>query len=206
MTRNDSENDSTGWNESRRGVLRSGALALGGVVGLSSGVAAGQQTNETDSGDGVDPRDGDDDDPDFVIDREYEFAMFQQDFQSIGEFIITSPVIDWSPAVTLADGTALGDSYNTRMIRYRDGELVAMFVDRDAELPDYSERVGYVVDPEQEVDQGEFVQPQVYTMGGAGVEMDGDLLVNPVFRPVEDDYQEALLRTRAFGLQRNGER
>lgn len=94
---------------SRRDVLKTGALATAGLTVAGTGTAAAQIDEE--EGVGVD-------DDVFVNDEQWNYVMFQNDYRPESEFVITSPVIDWTPNVPANLGSPF-QGYNTRMIRYR---------------------------------------------------------------------------------------
>lgn len=167
--------------ESRRSFLRKGAFASGTLALGSSavGTVAAQE----------------DDDDAFVNDEAESIsaAMFSTAFRPGGRFIITSPVVDWTPDVQ-QNIAGQFENFNTRVIQYVDtNEQVLFFQAQDAEVPPYNEDAGFVVDNDQEFGIGDTVQPEIYTFGYdqevfGGQNRQG--LISVTARPLEEDAEE----------------
>lgn len=184
MTDNDFNLTDLMSDDSRRSFLKKGAATTGiAALGLS-GTAAAQQ-----DGDGVF------DEAEAQEQEQFTAAMFSTAFRPGGRFIITSPVIDWTPDVeqNIAGRFA---AFNTRVIQYVDtNEQVLFFQAQDAEVPQYDPELGYVPDDDEEFGEGEFVQPQVYTFGWdqevfGGQNRSGLIAVSAA--PLQEDEEEEL--------------
>ena len=189
MTEDDSHHTEQqyGSDESRRSFMKKGAVASGAAaLGLSGvGTAAAQD-------------EGAEDDSDDFINAEAESisaAMFSTAFRPGGRFIITSPVIDWTPDVQ-QNIAGQFEKFNTRVIQYVDtNEQVLFFQAQDAEVPNYNEDAGYVVDNDEEWGIGDEVQPEVYAFGYdqevfGGQNQQG--LISVTARPLEEDEEEGI--------------
>ena len=169
--------------ETRRSFLKKGAFATAGAS-LASGSAAAQAEGDDGLGAG--------DDEDDVVDEQFRGVVFQNNFRPDANFVITSPVLDWTPDVPADIGGPL-TAFNTRMITYMNtGERVPLFVSQDAENVDYVDDYGYVPDNDQEFAEDEWVQPEVFEMDNqySAFGQTNRLLtvqVNPLEEDVEDD-------------------
>lgn len=172
---------------SRRDVLKTGALTTAGLTVAGTGTAAAQIDEE--EGVGVD-----DDDDVFVNDEQWNCVMFQNDYRPESEFVITSPVIDWTPNVPANLGSPF-QGYNTRMIRYRGtGDNVLFFQSQDAQIPQFDEELGYVPDGDEEFAENETPQPQVFSLWqDATFHEETTRLVTANFSPVEEDFEDSVL-------------
>lgn len=162
----------------RRSVLKKGALATAGagLAGISTGGAAAQVED-----DGV------------VDDQEWDKGIISTgQFQPRGRFIITSPVLRWNPRVEEIRDNVWSE-YNTRLIRYLNtNDIVPFWQAHEAEVPDFNEQAGYVVDDEGDTFQDGTVQPEVFRMN-ADASLFGDSgYLTVQFTPVGEDEEEAL--------------
>ena len=169
---------------SRRNFMKKGALATAGVGLTASGTAAAQE---------------EDDDDVFANDEQWTFIMFQNDFRPESEFIITSPVLDWTPDVPANLGSPF-EGFNTRMIRYRGtGDNVLFFQSQGAQVPNYNEEAGYVVDDDQTFGENEFTQPEVFSLWNDASYYEGtNRLVTGSFSPVEEDFENQIFGEEDF--------
>ena len=160
---------------SRRNFLKKGALATVGTGLVASGTAAAQEEDDNDV---------------FVNDEQSRCVMFQNDFRPESEFVIVSPVIDWTPRVPANLGTPF-EGYNTRIISYRDsGDNVLFFQSQDAQVPNYNEEAGYVVDDDESFGENEFTQPEVFSLWNDASFFEGtNRLVTASFSAVEEDFE-----------------
>ncbi|WP_379695495.1 twin-arginine translocation signal domain-containing protein [Halopelagius fulvigenes] len=181
-------NETDGSGDSRRDFMKKGALASGAVaLGLGS------------SGSAVAQEDGGDDDDILLNDEKMDCIMYQNDFRPEAEFIITTPVVDWTPNAPANLGSPF-EGYNTRMISYRNtGDKVLFFQAQDAQIPNYSEEAGYVVDDDESFGENEFTQPEVYSLWNEASFYEGtNRLVKANFSPVEEDYENSLFEGEGF--------
>lgn len=178
----ESSNDRSSSGSSRRGFMKKGAVATAGLAAVP-GMAAAQ----------------DDDNDTFVNDARYRCVMFQNDFRPDADFIITSPVLDWTPDVPANLGNPF-ENYNTRMIRYRGtGENVLFFQAQDAQVPNFNQEAGYVVDDDQSFGENEFTQPEVFSLWNEASFYEGtNRLVTGFFSPVEEDYENQIFEEEGF--------
>lgn len=169
---------------SRRNFMKKGALATAGVGLATSGTATAQE---------------EDDDDVFVNNEQAQCVMFQNDFRPGSEFVITSPVIDWSPRVPADLGTPF-EGYNTRIISYRGtGDNVLFFQAQDAQVPNYNEEAGYVVDDDQTFGENEFTQPEVFSLWNDASFFEGtNRLVTATFSPTEEDFENDIWNDEDF--------
>lgn len=173
--------------QSRRSVLKKGAVAAGGLAlgTAATGSAAAQQ----------------DDNDDFINDEQIDGAMFIGDFDPDREFIITSPVIDYTPNVN-ENIEGVFDQFNTRMIQYQNSKRQAQFfVSADAQLPSYNPQVGYVVDDDQNFGPNQRPQPEIYTLRNNAQFFDNSnqALLNVTASPLEENNEDDVLDTGGSG-------
>ncbi len=169
--------------QSRRDVLKKGALATAGVglLGASSQSAAAQ---DGDAGG-------------------QKALIFQNDFKPFARFTFVSDVIDWVPNVEEVTDN-IWSEYNVRMIRYLNtGEQVPFFVAQDAQIGQYDDQLGFVVDEDDDPQQ-----PQVYEMDkNFALFGDSPRLVTVNFSPVPEEEEDDLLDNEDWwqdGLGGNG--
>lgn len=179
---NEKVSPETNEGSNRRTFLKKGSLATAGtgMVLSATGLGAAQEQEE-------------DDDDVFVNEEESTCIMFQNDFRPESQFVITSPVLDWSPDVPQNLGSTF-EEYNTRMIRYRNtGDNVLFFQSQDATVPDFDQEVGYVVDNDETFDENEFTQPEVFSLWNEASFYEGTTrLVTAKFSPVEEDVENGI--------------
>ena len=168
-----------GPEESRRGLLRKGALATGSaVLGLSITGSAAAQEDDADA---------------FRNEERFRCVLFQEDFRPGSEFVITSPVLDWTPPVPVDLGTPF-EGYNTRMIRYLGtGDNTVFFPSQDARIPGFDREAGYVVDDDENFGEDEFAQPEVFALRNEASFHEGTTrLVTGLFSSVEEDREDTI--------------
>lgn len=167
--------------ESRRSVLKKGALATAsaGVLGASADSVAAQEDDDDDADDGTD---------------DWQKALLNVGQARPGRnFIITAPVLDWSPDVEEIEDNVWSD-YNTRVIRYLNSdEQVLFWVAQEAELPEYSEENGYVVDAEGDTADDGTPQPEIYQMRREFSPFGDAAYVTVNFAPVGEDDEDGIL-------------
>ncbi|MFC7195595.1 hypothetical protein ACFQL4_14790 [Halosimplex aquaticum] len=124
------------------------AAAGTGVAATGAGAAAAQEGDETDTGGG----------------DSQKALMFSQSVNPFSEFVITSPVLEWVPNVEEVRDNVWSD-YNTRMIRYLGtGQRATFFQAQDAQVPNFNQEAGYVVDAEGDTADDGTPQPEVYRL------------------------------------------
>ncbi len=170
---------------SRRSVLKTGALTTAGLTLTGVGSAAAQQD-------------------DGIVDGESDKAlMFADQFNPNSRFVITSPVIEWNPNVQEVRDADWSE-YNTRMIRYLNtGQRAQFFMAEDAEVPEYDQQAGYVVDAEGDTQQGN-PQPEVFSMEQEWAPFGASRLVTVNFSPVGEDEEDDLLDDEDWWLDGDG--
>jgi hypothetical protein len=165
--------------ESRRSVLKKGALATAGagIVGASADSVAAQEGEGTESPEGS-----------------------QTALMNVGQarpgrhFVVTSPVIDWLPDVEEIQDAVWGD-YNTRVIRYLNSDEQFLFwVAQDAELPEYDEQAGYVVDAEGDTAEDGTPQPEVYEFHREFSPFGDSAYVTLNFAPIDESEEDQILQ------------
>ncbi|WP_225333197.1 hypothetical protein [Halomicrobium urmianum] len=163
----------------RRSVLKKGAAATAGLglTAAGSGSAAAQ----------------DDGDDDIIDDREWDKAIIPAgQFQPRSRFIITSPVLQWNPRVEEIRDNVWSE-YNTRAIRYlNSNEHVLFWQAQDAEVPEFDQEAGYVVDAEGDTFQDDTPQPEVFRMHSEGALFGDSGYVTINFTPVGEDEEDQL--------------
>ncbi len=160
----------------RRSVLKSGALATAGA-GLA-GVTSGGATAQDDDG--------------LADGQEWDKAIMPVgQFQPNSRFIITSPVLEWSPNVPEIRDNVWSE-YNTRAIRYLNtNEQVLFWQAQDAEVPNFNQEAGYVVDAEGDTaPDGNTPQPEVFRMRAQYSPFGDSGYVTVNFTPVGEDEQD----------------
>lgn len=165
---------------SRRSVLKNGVLATAGagLAGASTGSGAAQI----------------DDDDEVLEDQEWDKAiMAVTQFQPRSRFIITSPVLQWNPDVEEIRDNVWSE-YNTRAIRYLNtNEQVLFWQAHEAEVPNYNEEAGYVVDAEGDTFEDGTPQPEIFRMRGDASIFGDSGYVTVQFTPVGEDEEDELL-------------
>lgn len=160
----------------RRSVLKSGALATAGagLAGASTGGAAAQ------------------DDDDVLDNQEWDKAIIAAaHFQPASRFIITSPVLQWDPNVEEIEDN-IWSEYNTRAIRYlNQNEQVFFWQAHEAEIPNFNQEAGYVVDAEGDTFQDGTMQPEIFRMHSEGSIFGDSGYVTVNFTPVGEDEEDA---------------
>lgn len=175
----DRELTDIGSDESRRSILKKGALSIGALaVGASGPVAAQNQ--------------GDDDD--VFDDQEYDKGlMYVGQARPGARFVISSPVLDWNPDIEEIQDNVWSE-YNTRVIRYLNtDEQVLFWQAHEAEVPDFSPEAGYVVDAEGATGPNQTPQPEVFRMHTEWSPFGDAAFVTVNFTPVGEDEQQDLL-------------
>lgn len=169
-------NDLTG-DSTRRSVLKGGALATAGVglAGVTTGSGAAQDNGVVDN-------------------QEWDKAIIAAShFQPRGRFIITSPVLQWDPNVEEIEDNVWSE-YNTRMIRYLNNrEQVPYWQAHQAEVPEYNQQAGYVVDAEGDTGPNKTPQPEIFRMHSEGSLFGASGYVTINFTPVSEDEEDDLL-------------
>lgn len=162
----------------RRSVLKSGALATAGagLAGATSGSGVAQEGDG--EGDGV------------VGDQNWRKGiMAVTQFQPTARFIITSPVIEWSPNVEEIQDN-LWSEYNTRVVRYlNSNEQVLFWQAQDAQVPEFNQQAGYVVDAEGDTFQEGRPQPEIFRMRAESSPLGASGYVTVNFAPVGEDEE-----------------
>ncbi|ADB61973.1 hypothetical protein Htur_3108 [Haloterrigena turkmenica DSM 5511] len=158
--------------ESRRSFLKKSAITTVGVSAAASGVASAQ--------------DGDGD----IGEGPWKALIFQNNFHPEARFTFVSGVIEWNPNYGGIDDSWFTD-YNTRMIRWLNtGEHVQLFVANDAEVGQYDENFGFVVDDEDRN------QPQVYEVSPEWSLFEDDPRLATInFGPAEEETEDQILET-----------
>ncbi|WP_436906611.1 hypothetical protein [Halosimplex marinum] len=174
--------------ESRRSVMKKSALAAAGTAAASgAGVAAAQ--------------DDDDDGDDAEAAESQKAILFTDSVRPRSDFVVTSPVIRWNPNVEEVRDNVWSD-YNTRMIRYLGtGERATIFVAEEAELPEYDEEAGYVIDDAGDTADDGTVQPEVFTVQPEFTLFDTDGWLTTInFTAVGEDEEDDLLDNEDWWL------
>lgn len=146
------DQDTSGGDQTRRSILKKGALATGATVGLAGCNALdggeGPAADGTDTDDGVLDDDDDDGTDDGILDDETETdgeglvdegskkaLMFSDDFRGGAQFRVTSPVVEQQPDVEGVEEGSVWSDYNTRVIEYVNTDQdVQFFPAEDAEI------------------------------------------------------------------------
>ncbi|WP_136716316.1 hypothetical protein [Halorientalis salina] len=172
----------------RRSVLKTGTLATAGLA-LGTGTATAQE----DDGDGG------------GLGEEYDKAlMFADQFNPNSKFVISSPVLQWNPNVQEVREAAWSE-YNTRMIRYLNtGQRATFFQAEAAEVPEFDQEAGYVVDAEGDTSEQGTPQPEVFDMHQEWAPFGASRLVTVNFTPVGEDEEDALLEQEDWWTQDGG--
>lgn len=159
----------------RRSVLKSGTLATAGLA-LGSGTASAQ-----DDGDTLDTQEWD------------KAIMPLSQFHPASYFVITSPVIRWQPRVPEIRDNVWSE-YNTRAIRYLNTDETSLFWQaQDAEVPEYDQQAGFVVDAEGDTGPNNTPQPEVFRMRAEYSPFGATGFVTVNFTPVGEDEEDSLL-------------
>lgn len=179
--------------DSRRSILKKGALATGALTLGGVGTVAAQEDGDAIFGDDPDENPGE-----LFVEAEAQKAlMFRQDFVPAGLFTIVSPVIDAQPDVEEITDNIYSE-YNTRTIRYVHPftSNVPFYPAQAATIGPFEEQFGSVVDDDfvGDDDAGDF-QDQ---------DDESEILVND--EPIEADGIEEnelrQLRPTVFALRR----
>lgn len=174
--------------QSRRSVLKKGAVSVG-ALSLGAGAATAQSGEEGTNGGNQTGTDGED-----GLGDEFQKAlMYVGQARPGSRFVITSPVIDWTPQIEeIRDN--IWSNYNTRVARYLNTDEQVMFwVAQEAELPEFDEQVGYVVDAEGDTSQGGTPQPEVYQFHTEWSPFGDAAFVTVNFAPVGEDEEDDFL-------------
>ncbi|WP_135365282.1 hypothetical protein [Halosimplex halophilum] len=140
------QNATTG--ETRRSILKKGALATGAAAGVAGCAGLGDEgpAAETDTdgdgtdvfGDGTDTDDETETDGDDAVEgggNGGKALMFADAFRGGAQFRVTSPVIEQQPEVEGVEDGAVWSDYNTRVVEYVNTEEdVLFFPAHDAEI------------------------------------------------------------------------
>ncbi|NUB89431.1 twin-arginine translocation signal domain-containing protein [Haloterrigena sp. SYSU A558-1] len=158
--------------ESRRSFLKKSAIATVGLSAAASGVASAQDG----PGDGA------------IGEGPWKALIFQNNLYPEARFTFVSGVVEWNPSYGGIDDSWFTD-YNTRMIRWLNtGEHVQLFVADDAEVGQYDENLGFVVDDEERE------QPQVYEVSPEWSLFEDDPKLATInFGPAEEETEDQLL-------------
>lgn len=180
MTEKDNQSALDKLKDSRREFMKKGAAATAGAGVLASGT--GSVAAQTDDND------------DEFDDQEWDKAIIAAShFQPRSRFVITSPVLKWSPSVDEIQDNVWSE-YNTRMIRYLNtNEQVPYWQAHEAEVPDFDQKAGYVVDAEGETGPNNTPQPEIFRMHPEGSIFGASGFVTVNFTPVSEDEQDDLL-------------
>ena len=176
MNEDENLSDRPDGESTRRSVLKSGALATAaaGLVGASAGGAVAQESDGT-AGAG----------------RNWMRAiMSTAQFRSRSRFIITSPVLDWSPDVAGIQNN-VWSQYNTRVIRYLNTNQQGLFFQaQDAQVPEFDQQAGYVVDGEGDTAPNGTPQPEIYRMNARFGPLGTSGYVAIQFRSVSENEED----------------
>ena len=164
----------------RRSVLKSGALATAGASLATGGVAAQEGDGAGDgAGDGV--GDGQ---------NWMKGILPAAQFRPSARFIITSPVIEWTPNIAEIQDNVWSE-YNTRAIRYlNSNEQVLFWQAQDAQVPEFNQQAGYVVDSAGDVGPNNTPQPEIYRMNTEYAPFGTSGYVTVQFSPVREDEED----------------
>lgn len=135
-----------------------------------------------------------DDDDDVLDDQEWDKAIMQTNaFRPRAKFIITSPVLQWVPnAEDIRDN--VWSEYNTRAIRYLgDPNRYFWWQAQEAEVPNFNQDAGYVVDAEGDTGPNNTPQPEVFRMRDESSLFGDEGFMTVNFTPVGEDEEDALL-------------
>ncbi|MFB6164394.1 MAG: hypothetical protein ABEJ31_04480 [Haloarculaceae archaeon] len=172
--------------ETRRSVLKKGAMATAGA-GLASSAtgSAAAQDNGTDGGNDGGVLGGD---------QTWQKAIMPvSQFQPNSRFVITSPVVRWSPNVAAIRDDVWSD-YNTRTIRYLNtNENVLFWQAHEAQVPNYNKDAGYVVDAEGDTGPNNTPQPEVFRMHPEYSPLGDTGFLTVQFTPVGEDEEQTWL-------------
>ena len=155
--------------ESRRSFMKKGALATGGLaLGVGGTGTAMAQDGIGEGGKGV---------------------IFTNAFHPAARFTFTSGVVDWNPNVPEVSDN-FWTNYQTRMIRWLNtNEHVPFFVAQDANIGEFDEDLGFVVDYDDDQNQPQlFEMNREYTVFG-----DSPALLTVNFSPVDEEEEDAIL-------------
>ena len=143
-----------------------------------SGAASGVASAQDDDGDGI------------IDEGPWKALIFQNNFQPEARFTFVSGVVEWTPNYGGIDDSWFSN-YNTRMIRWLNtGEHVQLFVAQAAEIGQYDDNLGVVVDDEDQT------QPQVYEVSPEWSPFEDDPKLATInFSPVEEETEDRLLET-----------
>lgn len=181
--------------QSRRSILKKGALSVGALALGASGTAAAQNGDD-DGGFFDDDNDGE------IFDDQYRKALMYVGQARPGKrFVITSPVIDWTPDIGEIQDN-IWSNYNTRTMRYLNSDEQHLFwVAHEADIPEYDSSEGYVVDAEGDTGPNDTPQPEVYEMHAEWTPLGGDAAYMTLnFTPADEDTEDDLLDTEDWWL------
>ena len=209
MTRHtDSQRDEPPTDESsRRTFLKAGSVTLvGGAFAFGGSSAVGAQ----DGGGGL-----------FVESQASEGVMYPEHFRPNALFTITSPPIDNAPQGAEGFLESIFTDYNMRTIRYvrPNTQNIPLFVQEEADVGQYSERLGFAVDndfvrngnvvldgtPIQQVNAQRLtnVRPTIFALGrNTEPFQDSDQLVSVRFSPIPQQAEQRVFdqyRQQIFG-------
>jgi hypothetical protein len=169
-----------GDEDTRRSFLKRGAFATVGSDFAASTAAAQGGTDEAGGGD-------------VVADETFEAVTHAGQIRPLGQFYITSPGLDFTPAVPERFGGPM-TGYDMRIATYMNtAERFHLYVANDAEFPPYRDANGYVVDDEGEYGPEEWHPPEMYTFTGEFRQFgESDQLVRVEFAPLAEDVEASL--------------
>ncbi|WP_313692552.1 twin-arginine translocation signal domain-containing protein [Halorarum halobium] len=159
--------------ESRRSFVKKSAVATAGMGAVASGAASAQE--------------GDDG----VLTEGWQALIFVSNFRPAARFTFVSDVVEWTPNYGDVRDSYFSD-YDTRMIRWLNtGETVPLFVVEEAEIGEYDDEFGFVVDADDDPNQ-----PQVFEMNREWAPFgDNEQLITVDVSPVAEDEEDAILDT-----------
>ena len=192
-------NDSS--EESRRSFMRKGALASGAAaLGLSSSGSAAAQEEGTETAQDSGTATAQADDGAVRAEQGRQALIFANEFNPNARFAFISDALDWSPNFGDVRGGLFTD-YDTYMIRWSNtGEIAPFFVASDANVGEFNDEAGFVVDADDDPDQ-----PQLFQMSREFATSDeNQQLLQVQFSPVPEDEEDAVLAVEPW-WQRPGE-
>lgn len=160
------------FNESRRSVLKKGALATGALALGGAGTATAQED-------------------DGLLDDDLggEALVNTANFYPNATFTFESGVVEWVPNVPDVRDSIWAD-FNTYQIRWLNtNQINPLWVAHDANVGEYDEDLGFVPDADDDPNQ-----PQVWEMSDEFAPFgDNEYLMEVEFSPVPEDEEDAIL-------------
>lgn len=187
MTDNDNTNPLDSVADSRRSFMKKGAAATAGTSLLAAGMGNAAAQN------------GDDDWFDDAFAESDKALMFTDQVRPGAFFVITSPVLQWNPNVEAVEDN-IWSEYNTRQIRYiNTRERATFFQAHAAEVPNFNQEAGYVVDDDETFGENQTPQPEVFVLDpDPAVFSDSPFLMEVQFSPVGEKEEDDLLEDEGW--------